>query len=96
MKFPITEKTLDTLAKDMHEQDIYGLEKYGKPLNHRDRYDWLAMFRQEMADGLKYIQCEMERKAEIQSLLKKALLSDNPKNYIRKALDLLMIEGTGK
>ena len=57
--FPITNQAMKTIESVMKEQDIYGFDKYKKPLDHTDNYNWMEMFLQEMADGLKYIQCEM-------------------------------------
>lgn len=80
-KFPVTDKALKTIGTVMQEQDNYGFDKYGKPLNPKDQYDWMAMFLQEMADGLKYIQCEMERKNDIIHVLKMGMRSDVPRIY---------------
>lgn len=94
--FPITRKALSTIEKVMYEQDEYGFDKYKKALDAKDNYNWLEMFLQETADGLKYIQCEIERKAQIVRLLEAALRVEDKDNYILSALELLTIEGTGK
>lgn len=95
-KHHVTNKALKTLEKVMIAQDDYGFDKYKKPLNHRYNYDWLQMFLEEISDGLKYIQNEMDRKALIINILEYALEFDNPRNEIEMALKLLKIEGTGK
>jgi hypothetical protein len=95
-KHNVSSRTLTTLEKVMFKQDDYGVEKYKKPLKHTYRYDWLEMFMEEMADGLKYIQNEMDRKKLIVGILEHAIESDDPKRHISTALDLLTVEGTGK
>jgi predicted outer membrane protein len=95
-KHRVTNKTLETLAKVMKTQDEYGIQKYGKPLHHAYNYDWLQMFLEEMADGLKYIQNEIDRRKSVINLLEYALESDNPQEPIKVALGILKTEGTGK
>jgi translation elongation factor EF-1beta len=92
----LSRKTLSNLERVMHKQDDFGIEKYGKALNSNMKYDWHSMFLEEMADGLKYLQCEMERKEEVIKLLEAAIRVDNPKEYVQTALELLKIGGTGK
>jgi hypothetical protein len=95
-KHDVTKRTLKTLEKVMLAQDDYGFDKYKKPLNHKYNYSWMDMFLEEIADGLKYIQNEMDRKALVINILEYALEFDNPKNEIEMALKLLKTEGTGK
>lgn len=95
-KHNVTNKTLKTLEKVMIQQDNYGMEKYKKPLAHTMHYDWMAMFLEEMADGLKYIQNERDMKALIIKILEFGLGSDDPKYHIEHALRLLTVKGTGK
>jgi hypothetical protein len=95
-KHNVSSRTLTKLEKVMFKQDDYGIEKYKKPLKHNYRYDWLEMFMEEMADGLKYIQNEMDRKELIIGILGQGLESENPKKYIQTALELLSMKGTGK
>lgn len=92
----VTKKALKTLETVMLSQDEYGFNKYEKALKHTMSYDWLQMFLEEMADGLKYIQNEIDRKQFVISLLELALGMDDPKRGIRKALFILKTEGTGK
>lgn len=94
--FPITDRALENIESDMKKQDQFGINKYGKPLEYTDPYDWDAMANEEMADYLKYRQCERERKADVIKLLEAGMLVKNPKEYIEYALDLLTIKGTGK
>lgn len=94
--FLVTSRALKSIEKVMNSQDKYGFEKYGKELDHSDDYDWLMMLQEELADGLKYLQCEMDRKKYVIDLLQAALRTDEPKNYVEVALELLTAEGTGK
>lgn len=80
----------------MFAQDEIGFKKYGVPLFHGHNYNWIQMFLEEMADGLKYIQCEIDRKNYVIQMLQAGLNSDSPKEYIEIALQLLTVEGTGK
>lgn len=95
-KHNVTKRTLNTLEKVMLAQDDYGYEKYKKPLKHSYRYDWLQMFLEEMADGLKYIQNEMDRKALVIEILECSLEMNVPRQGVERALQLLKMEGTGK
>ncbi|MFP7447089.1 hypothetical protein SFC50_25680 [Bacillus infantis] len=96
MKHDVSKKSLANLEKVMFAQDDFGVKKYGVPLQHTHNYNWLQMFMEEMADGLKYIQCEIDRKEEIKQILRTGHQSDNPKEYIELVLDILSVEGTGK
>lgn len=97
----VSNRILDTLKKDMYEQDHYGMDKYKEPLHHSYNYDWMKMFRQEMADGLKYIQNEMDRKEEVIDTLNliKHYLEDETHNIsaintlVKHALALLTAGG---
>lgn len=66
------------------------------PLHHSHNYDWLKMLQEELADGLKYLECELQRKSYVVDLLEAGLRTNEPKEYIKVALELLTIEGTGK
>lgn len=92
----VSNRMLKSLKEVSYKQDDYGMEKYKKPLHFSHNYSWLDMFLEEIADGLKYIQCEMDRKAEIIHILEMGLRSDVPKEYIEMALELLTVGGTGK
>ncbi|PKR82582.1 hypothetical protein [Heyndrickxia camelliae] len=95
-KHNVSDKALEILKQVMYKQDDFGVNKYGVALDHSHKYDWLKMLQEELADGLKYLQCEMERKEYIINLLKAGLRSDEPKTFIEVALELLTMEGTGK
>nr|WP_259549234.1 hypothetical protein [Heyndrickxia oleronia] len=95
-KHAVSDKSLETLKEVMYQQDEFGVKKYGVALDHSHKYDWLKMLQEELADGLKYLQCEMERKEYVISLLKAGVRSDEPKTFIEVALDLLTMDGTGK
>jgi hypothetical protein len=92
----VTERALNKLKSVMLKQDYYGIEKYNTPLKHSGNYNWLEMFLEEMADGLKYIQCEIDRKTYVIDLLEAGMRSNDPKEYIEIALQLLTVRGTGK
>jgi hypothetical protein len=92
----VTQRVLKTLEPVMIAQDKFGYDKYNKPLKHTYKYDWLQMFLEEMADGLKYIQNEMDRRAFVIQMLEQALESEEPKVLIKEALQVMKTEGTGK
>ncbi|MFP7447144.1 hypothetical protein SFC50_25955 [Bacillus infantis] len=96
IKHDVSKKSLANLEKVMFAQDEFGVKKYGVALEYSHDYNWLQMFMEEMADGLKYIQCEMDRKEEVKKFLQAGLRSDTPKDYIEVALSILSVEGTGK
>lgn len=98
-KNTVSDKTLDNLKKTMYEQDDYGMQKYNEPLTHEYDYDWMNMFEQEIADGLKYLQCEKDRKRVVVSILQIAMKADHTtvKNQlIEDALNLLTAGGREK
>ena len=45
-----------------NEQERKGIEKYGKPLEPMNNYDWLKMCVQEQVDGFKYLVAEQEKR----------------------------------
>jgi hypothetical protein len=92
----VSDKMLETLKKIAYKQDNFGFDKYKKPLRNNYQYDWLQMLLEEMADGLKYLQNEMDRKEAVVFLLEYGLESENPKEFISGALEILKISGTGK
>jgi hypothetical protein len=91
----VSDKTLETLKEVMYKQDDFGMNKYGVPLKDHYDYDWLRMFMEEMADGLKYIQNEIDRKNKVIKLLEHAI-SFNDFMLVESALGILRIKGTGK
>jgi translation elongation factor EF-1beta len=91
----VSDKALETLTKVMYTQDEYGFKKYGTELRNVQKYDWLQMFLEEIADGLKYIQNEMDRKQQVIKLLEN-FMETGEKAFVEGALYLLEIEGTGK
>lgn len=95
----ITDKVLENLIPVMKSQDVFGVDKYNQPLKSGYRYGWLDMAKEEIADMLKYLECEQERKETITSLIREAIDADDvfSKNvFLMEALDLLTITGTGK
>ncbi|MEK4148947.1 hypothetical protein NST02_17950 [Robertmurraya sp. FSL W8-0741] len=95
-KHNVSDKALETLKEVMYQQDDFGIGKYGVSLDHSHNYDWLKMLQEELADGLKYLECERQRKSYIIQILESGLRTNNPKEYIEIALELLNVEGTGK
>lgn len=95
-KFPVTDRAVKNMKETMYKQNLYGLPKYGEPLRSDMNYDWDAMADEEIADFLNYRQCARERKNEVVQLLRAGLHSENPKEFIGIALELLTIGGTGK
>jgi hypothetical protein len=94
-KNDVSKKALDTLEKVMFAQDDYGFDKYKKALKHSMDYDWLQMFLEEMADGLKYVQNELDRRETIKWLLYSAI-DHSDWSLVQVALKLISKEGTGK
>jgi hypothetical protein len=91
-----TERSISRLEKVMRKQDIYGYDKYKKPLTSDMPYNWHNMFMEEMADGLKYLEMEQERKQEVIRLLKMAMVSEHSQTLVSQAIHLLEMGGTGK
>lgn len=94
-KHDVSKKTLKTIEKVMLAQDEYGFAKYKESLRSTMNYDWLQMFLEEMADGLKYIQNEIDRKETVKKLLRSALECQEF-SFVEVALKILSKEGTGK
>lgn len=95
-KHKVSDAALEILKEVMYQQDDFGVKKYGVSLDHSHDYDWLKMLQEELADGLKYLQCEMDRKHYVIKLLEAGLRSNEPKSFIEVALELLTVKGTGK
>ncbi len=92
----VTDKVLRNLEKVTYSQDDVGIAKYNTPLHHSLPYAWDEMMDEEIADFLKYHQCEKDRKAHVVQLLEAALRVEDNGAYIQSALELLTIKGTGK
>jgi hypothetical protein len=95
-KHEVSDKALNNLKNVMYSQDEFGVKKYNAALHHSLKYDWEAMQDEELADFLKYRECARQRKEGIILLLESGMRSDEPKEYIEVALELLKIGGTGK
>lgn len=95
-KHEVSDRMLGNLKEVAYQQDNYGMEKYNTPLSAKLDYDWLHMLTEELADGLKYLQCEIDRKQGVIKLLEAGMRSGEPKVYIECALDVLKVRGTGK
>lgn len=66
-------KHLQTVKKEFNDvadsQEVKGLEKYGVALDPHAKYDWLAMAKEELVDGFKYLECERVRRDELISVV---------------------------
>ena len=91
----VSDMVIKTLKPVLYEQDHFGMDKYGVPLNFSYGYDWLAMFFEEQADGMKYIQNEMLRRNHVKGLLEYAIETRDWK-HVELALKELSISGTGE
>lgn len=88
---PFTKFVSDQITEVMVKQDEKGINKYGKPLNPMDNYDWLEMAKEEAADMLKYFEAEHYKRNnilnEVESLLadvKREALENNDKATYNK------------
>lgn len=91
---PFTAQVIESLREVMIKQDEKGLEKYGKPLNPEDEnYDWLEMTIEELADALKYLESEAQKKKLKTELLEK--VSTVLKNQLepnKQQIDVVQIQ----
>jgi hypothetical protein len=92
----VTDRMLRNIEKVSYAQDDIGVDKYKTALHYSLDFDWLQMLTEEMVDGLKYLQCEMDRKNYVIDMLEAGMRSNEPKEYIEIALQLLNVKGTGK
>lgn len=90
----VSNEVIKVLKPVMYSQDDFGINKYGKPLNHDMDYDWLQMWLEEQADGMKYIVNEMKRKELVKLQLQYAIEEQNW-SVVKAALELLSKTGTG-
>lgn len=91
----VTGRTLVTLSQVMHNQDNYGMDKYKQALKHTHNFDWLMMTLEELADALKYIQNEIDRREQVKKQLAYAI-EIKDWEIVKVALENLSITGTGK
>lgn len=91
----VSDKMLMNLERVAYAQDDFGMDKYKTPLRSRYNYDWLEMLREELADGLKYLENEVERKQIVIDILENALELENF-DLVKSAIHILKISGTGK
>jgi hypothetical protein len=92
----VTDRMLRNIEKVSYAQDDFGIEKYNTPLHHSLPYSWDEMIDEELVDLLKYRQCEKDRKNYVIDMLEAGMRSNEPKEYIEIALQLLKVKGTGK
>lgn len=61
--FPFTEIVVRELEQVMLKQDEKGMKKYGQALDPYDeKYDWLQMAEEELADMVKYFKAEQYKR----------------------------------
>lgn len=65
-KFPFTETVLEELEEVMYQQDEKGMEKYNQALDPMDdKWDWLQMAEEELADLAKYLKAEQHKRNQV-------------------------------
>lgn len=89
-----SDEMIEKLEEIAYRQDDFGMKKYKHSLHHTYNYDWLEMTLEEIADGLKYITMEMQRRETVRNYLLQAM-KFNDWNMVLKAFKLLEIKGTG-
>lgn len=55
-------QTLKEVKDVAYYQEVKGINKYGKPLDPYDNYDWLDMEFEELIDALKYNRAEKKKR----------------------------------
>lgn len=91
IKHQVSKQALEKLEKVMFAQDEVGVKKYNEPVHYMLPYDWEQMADEEMADYMKYRECERQRKEDAIFLLEKARTSENPLTEVEGALHLLTL-----
>lgn len=71
--FEFSKRCIDRLEDKMNSGDEKGVVEYGKPLDPMDDYDWYDMAEEELADFLKYFNCERERRDRLINMVLKEL-----------------------
>lgn len=79
------EHTIEKFKEEAEAQELKGFDKYGKPLDPLDGYDWLAMASQELVDAFKYFEAERVKRKHVFSLIRD--LTDDKK--IHELLEFL-------
>ena|SRR5690625_2599520 len=82
------ENTVIKFAIEAQVQEDKGIDKYGKPLDPLDNYDWLKMASEELVDAYKYLNAEQEKIKHIIKSIRE--LTDD------KKINLLLDELEGK
>ncbi|MBN6205562.1 hypothetical protein JYK21_03780 [Ralstonia pickettii] len=92
------EDTKIAFSEVADSQEDKGIEKYGKPLNPLDNYDWLDMEFEELIDAAKYNRAEKIKRQHIVGRIRKLLLHvDAPKVIVGEINRLLdELEGVAK
>lgn len=84
--------TIDSFTDVSYSQADKGINKYGKPLEPLDDYDWLSMAKEEAVDGYMYLEAEHQKRKFIVSKIRTLLdykPNDFTKTEINHWLDLL-------
>jgi len=71
MKFEHLERSKKAFTEAANRQENKGVEKYGKPLDPLDNYDWLEMATEELVDGFKYLVAEQVKREFIANKIRK-------------------------
>jgi len=64
-------RTVNKFEEMAVSQEEKGMEKYGKPIDPLDDYDWLEMADEEMVDGYKYLHAEKIKRKFIVDKIRK-------------------------
>lgn len=98
---PFTKKVSQEFTETMHLQDLKGLEKYNQALDPMDnKYDWLNMATEELADAVKYFKAEQTRRDEVLkevmndlNIIQRSLEGNNkPLHYIIEGIKLRLMQ----
>lgn len=65
--------TIAEFEKTAISQEEKGIEKYGKPLNPIDNYDWLDMADEEAVDLYKYLHAEKVKRKFIANQIREVM-----------------------
>lgn len=89
---PHLNKTIKEFKEVAYSQEVKGINKYGKPLDPMDNYNWLQMALEEQVDGAKYLIAEMEKRKFIVKKIR-TLLEYKPYDFTEIYHWLDVLEG---
>lgn len=92
------ENTKIAFSEVADSQENKGIEKYGKPLNPLDNYDWLDMEFEELIDAAKYNRAEKIKRNHIVGRIRKLMLHVEGTKVIVDEISKLLdeLEGVSK